>query len=223
MSRPIDLDSDDPRPIILDAFGCQGGAAMGYHRAGFRVWGNDHDAQPKYPFEFAQMDALDFIAEYGPYAVAGHGSPPCQLFTLAQRIQGNDHPDLIAPTRDAFEALGIPYVIENVEGAREHLVDPVMLCGAMFGLGTYRHRLFEASFPLEVPDHPKHEAKTTKMGRRPKPGEMMHVVGNFSGVEQARKAMGIDWMTRDGLRESIPPAYTEYIGKQLIDTLAVAA
>jgi DNA (cytosine-5)-methyltransferase 1 len=216
------------RPVILDLFCCQGGAGMGYWRAGFDVIGVDINPQPHYPFEFTQGDALDVLRRMRPDGpvVAIHASPPCQAKTKAQKIQKREHPRLIAPTRDLLLEIGLPYVIENVvpDGDDDDpLLDPAMLCGSMFSLGTYRHRLFETNFPLAVPGHPEHELKTTKMGRRPKPGEMMHVVGNFSGVEQARKAMGIDWMTRDGLRESIPPAYTEYIGKQLIDTLAVAA
>jgi DNA (cytosine-5)-methyltransferase 1 len=128
---------------------------------------------------------------------------------------GNEHPDLIEPTRELLEQIGLPYVIENVPGAP--LEGPFELCGAMFQLGTYRHRLFETNFYVEVPEHPNHVARTTKMGRKPVDGEMMHVVGNFSGVEKAKKAMGIDWMTRDGLRESIPPAYTRHIGADLME------
>jgi DNA (cytosine-5)-methyltransferase 1 len=127
---------------------------------------------------------------------------------------GNEHPDFITPAREMLERIGLPYVIENVPGAP--LEDPIELCGAMFGLGTYRHRLFETNFYMDTPEHPKHTAKTTKMGRKPVDGEMMHVVGNFSGVEKAKKAMGIDWMNRDGLRESIPPAYAEYVGHSLM-------
>uniref|UniRef100_UPI001E640B85 hypothetical protein n=1 Tax=Rhodococcus sp. JT-3 TaxID=1973213 RepID=UPI001E640B85 len=90
-------------------------------------------------------------------------------------------------------------------------------------LGTYRHRLFESNMPITVPEHPAHTVRTTKMGRPPVDGEFMHVVGNFSGVAQAKKAMGISWMTRDGLRESIPPAYTHHIGRQLMAQLVGVA
>jgi DNA (cytosine-5)-methyltransferase 1 len=96
------------------------------------------------------------------------------------------------------------------------LINPVLLCGCMFGLGTYRHRLVESNFYVTPPNHPAHEAATTKMGRKPKDGEFMHVVGNFSGIAKARKAMGIDWMTRDEIREAIPPAYGEFIGRAAI-------
>jgi DNA (cytosine-5)-methyltransferase 1 len=213
---------------MVDLYCCQGGASMGYHRAGFDIVGVDINPQPRYPFKFIQADALAFLMEYGHEFAGAHASPPCQARTPAQKIQGNTHPNLIAPTRGLLKSLRIPYVIENVvpENAAldpDPLVDPVTLCGAMFGLRTYRHRQFESNFPIDVPEHPEHRARTTKMGRPPVDGEFMHVVGNFSGVDEAKAAMGIDWMTRDGLRESIPPAYTEHIGRQLIAQLGEVA
>lgn len=205
------------KPRLLDLFCCSGGAGTGYARAGFEVIGVDIAAQRHYPFEFYQDDALDYLAKNSDHFDAFHASPPCQAYTTAQRIRGRVHPDLIGPVRDAFTRIsgGRPWVIENVPGAP--LQDPVELCGSMFkGLRVYRHRLFESNIPLPVPAHPEHVAPIQKMGRPPAPGEFMHVVGNFSGVAQAREAMGIDWMTRDGLREAIPPAYTEHIGRTLL-------
>ena len=205
-------------PLLIDAYCCQGGASKGYADAGFRVIGIDKDPQPRYPYEFIQGDVLDVLPRLLatlPVAALG-GSPPCQAYTLCQRIQGNEPPDLVAPTREMFQSSGLPWIIENVEGAP--LIDPVLLCGAMFpGLRVYRHRLFESNLPLTVPAHPEHVAPLRKMGRAPRPGDWMHVVGNFSGVAQAREAMGgVDWMSRDGLRESIPPAYTAHLGAQLM-------
>lgn len=171
----------------------------------------DIEPQPHYPFEFHQADALTFPLDGFDAAAA---SPPCQAHTLCQRIRNNDHPELIAPIRDRLRAAGIPYAIENVVGAP--LIDPVELCGAMFGLRTYRHRLFECNFPITAPAHPAHVAPIRKMGRPVREGEFMHVVGNFSGVAMARKAMGIDWMPRDKLREAIPPAFTEFVGRAMI-------
>jgi DNA (cytosine-5)-methyltransferase 1 len=125
------------------------------------------------------------------------------------------HPNLVGWTRKLLRSSGKPYIIENVEGAP--LLDPVTLCGAMFpGLSVYRHRLFECSFPAIAPPACVHIAPLRKMGRPAQPGDFLHVVGNFSGVAQARTAMGIDWMTRDELREAIPPAYTEFLGRQLL-------
>jgi DNA (cytosine-5)-methyltransferase 1 len=218
----VNVSGNQERPKLLDLYCCQGGAGMGYSRAGFRVIGYDLFPQPRYPFEFHQADAIEvlrFLVQskkrlgYTAFAAA-HASPPCQAHTNAQKIRGNEHPELVEPTRELLIELEIPYVIENVPGAP--LIDPFELCGAMFGLGTYRHRLFETNFEVNVPEHPQHVARTTKMGRAPVDGEMMHVVGNFSGVAKAKKAMGIDWMTRDGLRESIPPAYTSHIGDYLM-------
>jgi DNA (cytosine-5)-methyltransferase 1 len=234
---------------VIDFYCCQGGASVGYQWAGFSVVGVDIDPQPRYPFPFLQMNALEaltrliagetleFIQQSNGATVAlditdllaAAASPPCQAKTKAQKIMSREHPRLIGPTRDLLIETGLPYVIENVVPEDpgtdpDPLIDPVLLCGAMFpGLGTYRHRLFESNFPIDVPDHPEHVIRNTKMGRPPVAGEFMHVVGNFSGVEQAKAAMGIDWMTRDGLRESIPPAYTEFIGRQLMAQLGEVA
>lgn len=200
---------------------------MGYHTAGFDVVGVDVRPQPRYPFEFHRAEALAFLDRYGWGFDAIHVSPPCQLYSNAERINPQDramdsmlfpiptHPDLVDPTRDLLIEIGKPWVIENVPGAP--LIEPIELCGAMFNLGTYRHRLFESSEPLVAPEHPAHEKPLTKMGRAPRPGEMMHVVGNFIGAAEARVAMGIEWMTRDGLSQAIPPAYTAFIGAQLLD------
>jgi DNA (cytosine-5)-methyltransferase 1 len=214
-------------PRLLDLFCCQGGAGTGYARAGFDVVGVDIEPQPRYPFAFRQADALAYFAVHAHKYQAWHASPPCQAHTNAQKIMGNYHRDFIVPTRRAFieanryrVAFGfdpVPWVIENVPGAP--LIDPVELCGEMFGLETYRHRLFETNWGMTAPEHPEHVAKTTKMGRTPVPGEYMHVVGNFSGVDKGRQVMGMPWANRDGLREAIPPAYSEYVGRQLIDHL----
>ena len=204
----------------LDLFCGAGGAGMGYHQAGFEVVGWDIEHHSHYPFEHHVGDALEVLAdvEYVQSFDLVHASPPCQAYTNAAKIQKQTHPDLVGPARDLLVAAGVPYIIENVPGSP--LIDPVMLCGSMFpGLRTYRHRLFESNLPLAAPPHPGHMAPTTKMGRPPKDGEFMHVVGNFSGVAAAREAMGISWMKRDDLRESIPPAYTEHLGRQVLDQI----
>ncbi len=115
--------------------------------------------------------------------------------------------------RAGMIASGRPYVIENVVGAPLH--NPIELCGAMFGLHTYRHRIFESNIPLTVPAHPPHQAPTVKMGRPLRDGDWYHAVGNFSNVAYIRADLGLTWMNRDGLRESIPPAYAQHIGAQL--------
>jgi DNA (cytosine-5)-methyltransferase 1 len=146
------------RPRILDLFCGAGGAGMGYHRAGFDVVGVDLAPQPHYPFEFSQSDALawlDYPLTLGLRFDAIHASPPCQAYSAMSACRpglADQYPDLVAPTRELLEATGLPYVIENVP--RAPLRDPVTLCGHMFGLPLYRHRLFEANFPIDQPEHP---------------------------------------------------------------------
>lgn len=208
-------------PRALDLFCCQGGASAGLHMAGFDVVGVDIVDQPRYRFDFHRADAMTFPLDEFDFIWA---SPPCQAHSRAQKIRDNEHPDFIAPLRERLQKSGKPYCIENVVGAP--LIDPFMLCGAMFGLQTYRHRLFECSFPVEIPSHPEHTAPTTKMGRPVAEGEFMHVVGNFSGVNKARRVMGMPWASRDGLREAIPPVYSRLIGQcalELIDAQRAAA
>jgi DNA (cytosine-5)-methyltransferase 1 len=196
---------------------------MGYHRAGFEVTGVDIEDQRNYPFNFWQDDAITLLEDYAYLRQTGgeigfaavHASPPCQAHSHAQRIRNLDHPDFIPETRRLLNIIGLPYVIENVVGAP--IRPDVELCGTMFNLGTYRHRIFEISgFTVPPAVHMPHIAPNNKMGRPVKPGEMMHVVGNFSGVAKAKEAMGIDWMGRNEMSEAIPPAYTEYIGKELL-------
>lgn len=210
---------------MLVYFCCQGGACRGYENAGFDVTPVDVVPQPKHyaPAKVIVADAIAHLAELirtGEVReyVAIAGSPPCQRFTLAQRIQKRDHPDLIAPFRELCIASGLPYVIENVPGAP--LIDPVELCGAAFGLRTYRHRLFESNILISVPAHPEHMAPLVKMGRPLREGDWYQAVGNFSNVPYVRADMGVPWMTREGIRECIPPAYAEYVGQQLIREVA---
>ncbi len=208
-------------PRLLDLFCCAGGAAMGYHRAGFEVVGVDIRPQPHYPFEFIQADAMaldqGFIAGFD----AIHASPPCQAYSVTRKIAntGGNHPDLVEPTRALLKASGKPYVIENVVGAP--LIDPIMLCGTMFGLKVFRHRLFETDFFVLTPPHAQHDGSTgssrgysTKDSGR---NGYICVAGNNFIREQGAEAMGIEWMvTRQDLAQAIPPAYTEWIGLRLL-------
>ncbi|WP_406123307.1 SAM-dependent methyltransferase [Streptomyces sp. NBC_00989] len=201
-------------PRLLDLFCCQGGAGKGYADAGFDVTGVDIAPQPRYPFRFVQADAIAFVLEHGAEFDFIHASPPCQHDSKCQRIQKREHPDLIASTRTALETTGRPWVIENVGDAVPKLRDPVMLCGPMFGLATYRHRFLEAGggFTLPQPYHPQHTVPQAKMGRPIPPGWYGQFVGNFSGADHARQVMGVPWMNRDGIRECIPPAYARWTG-----------
>ncbi len=222
MTQPTPIRRDHGhRPRLLDLFCCQGGAAKGYADAGFDVTGVDTAPQPRYPFRFVQADAIAYVLEQGAQFDVIHASPPCQHDSDCQRLQGNTHPDLIAPTRAALKATGRPWVLENVRGALPKLDHPVMLCGPMFGVETYRHRYFETGggLTLTQPHHPPHLVPQAKMGRPIPPGHYGQFVGNFSGVDLARRVMGVPWMNRDGIRECIPPAYTQFIGTQALALL----
>lgn len=210
------------KPILLDAFCCAGGCTRGYQMAGFYVVGLDKYRQPRYcGDEFIQADAIDYLAnaDLSRYD-AFHASPPCQKYSKARNLQGNEHPDLIAPVRELLQATGRPYVIENVQGA-PLAKDAILLVGSMFGLRTMRPRLFECSFPVPFELAPPAAAKYAKMGRPPKEGEYVHVVGHMSNVPYCRNAMGIDWMVQSELAEAIPPAYTAYIGQYLMQATGV--
>lgn len=204
-------------PVLLDLFCCAGGCSRGYQMAGFYVVGLDKYPQPHYiGDEFILGDALDYLANADLSRYAGfHASPPCQHYSKARNLQGNEHPDLIGRVRELLKATGKPYVIENVRGAP--LADnAVMLVGSMFGLRTMRPRLFECSFPVPFQLAPPPFAKHAKMGRPPQEGEYVHVVGHMSNVPYCREAMGIDWMAQAELAQAIPPSYTRYIGEYLM-------
>lgn len=161
--------SREPRkPRLLDLFCGAGGSAVGYARAGFEVVGVDLKSQPRYPFEFHQADAMTYPLD-GFDAI--HASPPCQAYSVAQKLQGNLHPDLIGPTRFRLTESGKPYVIENVVGAP--LLKPTLLQGTMFGLRTERKRLFETSFLLPMPPLAYTAPRHAKMGRRVKDGGLI--------------------------------------------------
>ncbi len=199
---------------------------MGYDRAGFDVVGIDIEPMPRYPFAFRQGDAMnpsDWLeATNGREPDAIHASPPCQRYAVSTAVWdglAEPHPDLVEPTRSLLRASGVPYVIENVPGAP--LLDPLMLCGTMFdGLRVYRHRIFETSPPMFWPPwHNAHEETAVAVGRTAAPGSWMTVAGHFASLAVAREAMGIDWMSRAELAEAIPPAYTEWLGRRLMDVL----
>jgi DNA (cytosine-5)-methyltransferase 1 len=208
------------KPILLDLFCGAGGAGMGYSRAGFEVVGVDMHPQKHFPFKFIQADALDYVASEGWRYDAIHASPPCQAHSAITRTAKTQecHIDLIPHTRYWLEALELPYVIENVPGAVRVLRNPFMLCGTMFGLLVRRHRYFESNCPIYfLPASCDHSKKVAKHGRPAKHGqELAAVSGHLSDIEYARAAMGIGWMVGGELSQAIPPAYTEWIGRQLM-------
>jgi len=198
---------------------------MGYAQAGFEVVGVDINPQPRYPFEFHQGDALEFLSEHGHKFDAIHASPPCQHYSVASKAHNGDagsHPDLVPVVRDMLQEIGRPWIIENVIGAP--LQNPVVLCGTMFyGLRVIRHRQFESSEALTAPGKcGPHPLCYTMDKRKPHYGKldemtafvMVNGGGNCSKAAAA-DAMGIDWMTKNELNEAIPPAYTEHLGLQL--------
>lgn len=201
------------RPRLLDLFCGAGGAAMGYHRAGFDVTGVDIAPQPRYPFTFVQADALTY--ELDGFDVI-HASPPCQAFSAYRRRGagvGAGYPDLIDAVRR--RVAGRRYVIENVPGAP--LRDPVMLCGSAFGLDVRRHRLFESSTALLVPpcSHGWQRPRFAHATNRTNPRRTVEIGVWRIPLDVQREAMGIAWMTLPELSEAIPPAYTECIGAQV--------
>lgn len=231
------------RVRLLDLFCCEGGAAIGYHRAGFEVVGID--LQPKYakryPFEFHAADAIEYVKAHGHEFDAIHASPPCQAYSVATSgtpVAKANHPRLIEPVRQALIASGKPYVIENVTGAP--LSNPLILCGTMFGLqaidtdGTLlrleRHRLFESNVGLMAPASCWHDKRIpvggVYGGGRSDRREAKEIRrGGYTPAKEIREALlGIErgHMTLHGLSQSIPPAYTEHIGRQLIDYLESA-
>lgn len=211
------------KPRLLDAYCCAGGASMGYHQAGFDVVGVDIEPQKNYPFEFHQGDAIEFIHENGHEFDAIHASPPCQHDSRMSNCRpglAETYPDLIAPTRAALEATGLPYVIENVEGSS---VRPdITLCAYAMGRMLYRHRLFESNRILWAPKHQPHDIPASKAGHW-RPGTIMSVSGHIAPVAHARAIMEIDWTNRHELAESIPPYYSRHIGAQLLAQLQAEA
>lgn len=193
---------------------------MGYYQAGFDVIGVDIDPQPRYPFQFIQGDVFEVWGSLPHDRVSAyHASPMCQGFTPLNSIHKNDYPNQIPHTRRLLQSTGKPYAIENVPEAP--LINPIVLCGTMFGLDILRHRAFETYpviwFPPATCNHYK---PVVKCGRKPDLAKEFHsIYGHFSGVPEAQEAMGINWMTQDGLREAIPPAYTKFIGSQLLKAI----
>jgi len=235
------------KPALLDLFCGGGGASRGYQEAGFCVFGVDIKPQPRYiGCGFHQGDALEYCAAHGHEFDAIHASPPCQKFSAMTngrwKDRATEHLDLVDPVRELLISLGKPYVIENVVGAP--LRQPLLLCGTMFGLQTdhgsqlLRHRLFELSWGFEFsPSTCLHKSGSAigvyGGGQNPARKRVPSVIGVYGltggtskrsgksgfGVDDRRTAMGIEWMTNKELSQAIPPAYTEYIGGQLLQHL----
>lgn len=221
---------------LLDLYCKQGGCSMGYHRAGFQVEGVDKDPQPNYPFTFHQSDALEYLVTHGHEYDIIHASPPCQGYsrsTAPFRSAGREYADLMAATRDLLNASGKPWIMENVPGSP--MRPDVRLNGRMFGLRVVRWRWFEVGGGLFV----MNAGKNTIPRGLVKNGECVSVFGKGAYRKSAtdahptfdqgsvkatwQYAMGIDWMDNEGLREAIPPAYTEWIGQQIFEQVKAKA
>ncbi|MFF7183712.1 DNA methylase [Streptomyces sp. NPDC008222] len=237
-SVPVARSGRVSRPRLLDLFSCAGGAAIGYHRAGFAVDGCDIVDRPNYPFPCHRGDALAYLAhliesgEIHRYAFV-HASPPCQhgcaltVGTNASQGWGRTHVDLVAPSRVLLDATGLPYVIEQPNG-RAAIRKDLTLCGEMFGLGVIRHRNFElGGWTAVQPAHVPHRGRVRgyRHGRF-YDGPYVAAYGNGGGkptVPELQTAMGITWTdVREELTEAIPPAYSEFIGRAYLSATATS-
>jgi DNA (cytosine-5)-methyltransferase 1 len=204
---------------LLDLFCCAGGASKGYALAGFEVTGLDVKHGKRYPFTYLRRDFNTVtLAELQEYDVI-HASPPCQTHSITKHLreaQGGTTSklDLLEPVRELLIESGKPYVIENVKGAP--LVNPIQICGSAFGLKVRRHRLFESNIKIEGTKC-KHKEQGKPVGIYGSMRDEIPKGGHTAkSIEEAREAMGIDWMLWGDLVEAIPPRYTYEIGKQLI-------
>ena len=227
--------STEPHLKVLDLYCGEGGASIGYHQAGYSVTGVDINPKVRryYPYEFRQAHAIGYLLAHGREFDLIHASPPCQAYTAGTRAGKKHYPDLVGPTRKALEEVGVPWIIENVEGAP--LRDPVLLCGTMFDLiarsekpdgrslllHLQRHRLFESPLRLTAPrkccHRPVQWAGVYGGGRTDPIAAKTIRKGGYTPDDPAltHALMGVDWRgTRDGLREAIPPAYTDWLGCQ---------
>ena len=206
-------------PRVLDLFCGAGGASMGYAKAGYEVVGMDIKHGKRYPFEYIRRDVMTLRPEDLEGFDLIHASPPYQTYSVTKHLRvaqgkSTSKQDLLAQVRSLLVVSEIPYVIENVKGAP--LIDPVQLCGSAFGLKVRRHRLFESSMELRGTDcHHKEQGKPVGIY-----GSMRDEIpgGGHTAktMDEAREAMGIDWMIWGELVEAIPPAYTHYIGQQIM-------
>lgn len=217
------------RPLLIDLFCKAGGAAAGYESAGFDVIGVDWNPQPNYPYQFVEADVWALEPSFFAAADAVHASPECQGYTALRHAKGaKGRPQEIGRIRRILQGLAVPYVIENVEMAAFDMIEPVKLCGSMFGLGAQgchleRHRLFESNIAISAPGPCAHKKpvigiyggharnRAAKHGGR---GTKDVWEGGHNAA--ASQALGIDWMTLDELSEAIPPAFTEHLGRQLL-------
>lgn len=237
----------DHRPRALDLFAGGQGAAVGYARAGFEVHAVDiapHALHPEIA-SFTTADAFEVLADvdYCRSFDIITASPPCQDHSVLLAVSGGTGTGwMLRATLEALTVIGRPYVVENVGSARA-LRGELMLCGTMFGLGAMcadgvhrqlrRHRLFASDVFLVPPGPCRHAGRgrssvhgggtrhptISVVGQGPNRPRTGARRGWQASKSEAVEAMGIDWMVRTDLSQAIPPAYTQWIGAQMIDQL----
>jgi DNA (cytosine-5)-methyltransferase 1 len=218
-----------PRPRALDLYCGAGGASMGYHLAGWDVTGVDNEPHPDYPFRLLRMDAKRLIEDHTTFLDRFDlvvGSPPCKTETDLAVLSDREHPDLLTPTLAVVRRRRQPFIIENVASTKK-MTGPVVLCGASFGLGATcrdgvyrhleRHRKFESNLPLMSPGCACPKRQPVGVYGTGGGGQMTR--GYKAHPEEAREAMGIDWMKVEDICQAIPPAYTKYLGEQALELI----
>lgn len=218
----------EEKAVAIDLFCRKGGATRGAQRSGLYVIGVDKDPQPGYiGDEFVQMDAIEFIknylAAYRPKIVLS--SPPCQEGNAANigtnAVNGNNHPQLVPPTREALIATGIPFVIEQPASSRKGLIRrDLTLCMDMFKGDMpppwiMKHRSFELhGFTVPQPVHPAGKVRGHagyvrgwRHGIERLGAEAPYVAAYGDGGGKAKAweiahASRIDWMTRPGMTKA---------------------
>ena len=207
---------------LLDLFCGAGGASKGYAEAGFEVVGVDLKHGKRYPFEYLRQDVMSLDIDFLRSFDVIHASPPCQLFSSTKHLRnaqgkGSSKLDLVEPVRNMLITSGRPYVIENVLGAP--LINAVTVCGSAFGLKVRRHRLFESNLEL-IGTECRHKEQGRPVGVYGSMRDEIPSGGKTAeSMDQAKEAMGIDWMLWGELVEAIPPAYSLFIGEQLVNRL----
>lgn len=240
---------------LLDLF-CGGfGAGEGYRRAGWDVTGWDMVERKGRPpgVAFVKGDVREALADldYLQSFDLIHASPPCKVHTRLAHLreaQGGKpiHGDMVDETRRALTAAGVPFILENVEGAP--LQHDVILCGTMFRLTVTdsqgatrwlrRHRIFElggwGAHGWDVQPEPcctcQSGCSRPLCGHRAAGDRPLGVYGSLDdrvpdggqtaeSLAQANALMGTPWMSWRSVTQAIPPAYTEYLGRRALEHL----
>ncbi len=211
-----------PPSRILDLFCKAGGASMGLHQAfpDAEIFGVDKDYQKNYPFNFIQADAMTFDLNGYDFIWA---SPPCQFYSnLTPQEHKSKHPALIGSVRKRLQKTKSIWIIENVNGAKKHLYNPIMLCGTQFGLNTHRHRYFESPW-LDIVMMPSCDKSIIPVVVSGTSKRLFNGKRREFTAQECGEAMQINWMTRKELDEAIPPAFSKYLIAEIYRRLQIRA